>query len=122
MKSPQNEADFSAAVERSMQIRRLYNELENRKHGGPWTKQEDLIEFVSDVGELGRLVMAAEGRWIHHGDLDKELGGKLAECLWWIFVLSSRLGIDVTTAFASKMSELESSLSSSVENADENFP
>jgi len=119
MDTPKNETDFSGAVKRSMQVRKLYHELEKRKHGGAWTKQEDMIGFVYDVGELGRMVMASEGRWMHQGDLDKDLGDKLAECLWWLFVLSDRLGIDINTAFASKMGELEESLSSSLGNTTE---
>ncbi|MFA6011791.1 MAG: hypothetical protein WC799_17505 [Desulfobacteraceae bacterium] len=35
-----------------------------------------MIGFVHDVGELGRLVMAAEGRWIHQGDMGKDLADK----------------------------------------------
>ncbi|WP_367872542.1 hypothetical protein [Luteolibacter sp. Populi] len=119
MTSPENETDFSDAVKRSMQIRKLYHELEKRNHGDPWTKQEDVIGFVYDVGELGRMVMAAEGRWKHQGELDKDLPDKLAECLWWLFVLSERLGIDINAAFASKMAELEASLSSSLGNTNE---
>ena len=80
--------------------------------------QEDVIGFVHGVGELGRLVMAAEGRWIHPGNLHQDLGDKLSECLWWLFVLSERLGIDLNTAFSSKMSELEKGLSASLENSD----
>jgi NTP pyrophosphatase (non-canonical NTP hydrolase) len=117
--NPQDqETDFSNATARSMQIRKLYNELEKRKHGGPWTNPEDVIGLVHDVGELGRLVMAAEGRWIHEGDLTQDLGDKLAECLWWILVLSDRLGIDINSAFVSKMAELESGLSTSLEKTD----
>ena len=115
MNPQDNETDFSEAVGRAIKIRKLYHELEESKHGGPWTKQEDMIGFVSDVGELGRMVMAAEGRWIHHGDLPKDLGDKMAECLWWLFVLSERLGVDINAAFASKMTELENDLSASLE-------
>ena len=111
-----NETDFSNAVERSIQIRKLYHELEEWNHGGPWTKQEDMIGFVYDVGELGRLVMAAEGRWVHPGDLPKDLGDKMAECLWWLSVLSDRLGVDLNAALSSKMTELESGLSASLED------
>jgi len=118
MNPQNNETDFSNAVARSIQIRRLYNELEKRKHGGPWTNSEDMIGFVHDVGELGRLVMAAEGRWIHEGDLTQDLGDKLAECMWWLLVLSHRLGIDINYAFSSKLAELESSLSASLEKTD----
>jgi NTP pyrophosphatase (non-canonical NTP hydrolase) len=119
MNTQKNETDFSEAVKRSIQVRKLYHELEKRMHGGAWSKQEDVIGFVHDVGELGRMVMAAEGRWVHQGDLNKDLGDKLAECLWWLFALSGRLGINVIAAFSSKMSELEGSLSSSLENTNE---
>ena len=117
MNTPTSETDFSNAVARSIQIRKLYNELEKRNHGSAWTNQEDMLGFVNDVGELGRMVMAADGRWVHQGDLSKELPEKLAECLWWLFVLSERLGIDVSTAFSSKMAALESSLSASLEDS-----
>jgi len=113
----EKETDFTSAVERSMAVRRLYHELEKRNHGSPWTKQEDVIGFVYNVGELGRMVMAAEGRWVHPGELGKDLGDKLAECLWWLFVLSERLGVDLNGAFAAKLSELENSLASSLESA-----
>ena len=74
-----------------------------------------MIGFMSDVGELGRLLMASEGRWVHDGDLPKDLGDKLAECMWWIFVLSDRLGIDISQAFSRKMDELDASLSAGIE-------
>ena len=70
------EIDFSAAASRALHIRKLYNQLEESLHGGAWTNREDMLALSSDIGELGRLVMAAEGRWVHEGDLPKELGEK----------------------------------------------
>jgi len=115
MTTKDNPVDFTPPASRAVRIRKLYRQLEERNHGGAWTTQEDMIGFMSDVGELGRLLMASEGRWVHAGDLPKELGDKLAECMWWIFVLSDRLGIDISQAFSKKMDELDSSLSASVE-------
>lgn len=114
MNDRENDIDFSGVVTRAMQIRQIYHELEKQNHGAPWSSQEDMVGFVYDVGELGRMVMASEGRWVYPGDLKQDLGDKLSECLWWVFVLSGRLGIDLNTAFAGKMAELESSLSSSM--------
>ena len=110
MHTPAHETDFTGAVERAMRIRTLYHELEQHHHGSPWTNQEDVLGLVHDVGELGRLVMATEGRWVHQGDLHQDLEAKLAECLWWILALSERLGIDLNRAFSAKMAELEISL------------
>ena len=105
--------DFSAATERAMQVRRLYQQLEERNHKNAWTTEEDMLAFTTDIGVLGRLVMAAEGRWVHNGDTQTELRSKLAECLWWILVLSSRLGVDITEAFSSFIGGLENDLTKS---------
>lgn len=113
MNTRDKETRFSDAVAQAMKIRKLYNELEKQNHGEPWTNQEDMLGFVHDVGELGRLVMAAEGRWVHQGDMGKDLGDKMADCLWWLFVLSERLGVDISAVFSSRMNELEDSLSTS---------
>lgn len=110
--------DFTPAIERAAQIRALYHELEKRGHGGEWNVREDMIGFTYDVGELGKLIMAAEGRWAHEGDVSRDLGEKLSECLWWLLVFSDRLGIDLNEAFQSKMTELETSLAKSVRSVE----
>ena len=99
---------------RSATIRKLYHQLEEKNHGSRWSTQEDMVGFLFDVGELGRLLMAAEGRWVVKGEARPQLEAKLAECLWWLFVLSDRLGVDLNQAFLAKMKELETSLSLSV--------
>src|ERR671924_1483197 len=98
---------------RARHIRELYKQLEERLHGSAWTPQELFIGFGYDVGDLGRLVMATQDRWVHKGDLPEELAGKLSECLWWILVLAERLDVDITQAFAAKMASVQSSFSCS---------
>ncbi|MDR3563381.1 MAG: hypothetical protein P4N59_18370 [Negativicutes bacterium] len=101
-KPPQNGAmDFTAASERAMQLRSKYQQLETLYHKDVWTTEEDMLAFTTDVGALGRLVMAAEGRWIQDGDVQADLGSKMGECLWWLLVLSARLEVDITEAFTS---------------------
>lgn len=108
------EFDFSAATERAMHVRRLYQQLEVNNHKGAWTTEEDMLAFATDIGVLGRLVMATEGRWVYNGDVPAELRSKLAECLWWILVLSDRLGVDITEAFTSFIGRLDTDLMKSV--------
>lgn len=108
------EFDFSVATERAMHVRRLYQLLEESNHKGAWTTEEDMLAFATDIGVLGRLVMAAEGRWVYNGDVHTELKSKLAECLWWILVLSDRLGVDITEAFTSFIGSLDTNLKKSV--------
>jgi NTP pyrophosphatase (non-canonical NTP hydrolase) len=105
--------DFSAATARACHIRELYKQLEERLHGTAWTPQELMLGYLYDIGELARLVMAAEGRWLHEGDLPRELEDKLSECLWWVLVLADALG-DITKAFTTKMNDLDVELTKSV--------
>jgi len=110
----ENKLDFTAAAARASHIRDLYKQLEERLHGSAWTPQEVMLGYLSDIGELGRLVMATQGRWLHEGDLPRELEDKLAECLWWVLVLADRLGVDITKAFTTKMDDLDVHLTKSV--------
>jgi NTP pyrophosphatase (non-canonical NTP hydrolase) len=102
--------DFAAATERAMRIRKLYHQLEEQNHKTIWTTEEDMLAFVSDVGILARLVMATEGRWIHGGDINTELKDKVAECLWWLLVLSDRLSIDITHEYNSFIDKIDTEL------------
>jgi NTP pyrophosphatase (non-canonical NTP hydrolase) len=106
--------DFTAATVRARHIRELYKQSEERLHGAAWTPQEVMLGYVYDIGELGRLVMATEGRWAHKGDLPREVEDKLSECLWWVLVLADRLGVDISTAFTTKMNDLDVELTKSV--------
>lgn len=110
----ETKVDLNAATDRARAIRELYQKLEKRLHGTAWTPQEMMLGYMADVGELGRLVMAQEGRWLHAGNLPKELDDKLADCLWWVLVLAERMGTDLTAAFTAKMNELDANLSQSV--------
>lgn len=108
---------LAQAAMQASRVRQLYHQLEEVHHGVRWSKQEDVVGLQSDVGELGRLVMGAEGRWMAPDDVRKQLEVKLAECLWWIFSLSNRLGIDIEHAYVDKMTELEHELALSVANS-----
>lgn len=108
---------LAQAAMQASRVRRLYHQLEEVHHGTRWSKQEDVVGLQSDVGELGRLVMGAEGRWMAPDDVRNQLEVKLAECLWWVFSLSNRLGIDIEHAFVDKMTELEHELALSVANS-----
>jgi len=113
-----NHGSFTAATERAVRVRKLYQQLEADNHENVWTTEEDMLAFTTDVGALGRLVMAAEGRWVYDGDVHTDLKDKLAECLWWVLVLSDRLGVDATEAFTSFIGRLDTGLARSVAKVD----
>jgi NTP pyrophosphatase (non-canonical NTP hydrolase) len=102
--------DLASATDRALHVRGLYEQMEERIHGSAWTPQELMVGFMQDVGDLGRLVMASEGRWAHGDDVPAALGHELAECLWWVLVLADRLDVDIAEAFSSTMDGLDARL------------
>lgn len=74
--------------------------------GRTWTVPELALGFTHDAAYVGRLVLAAERTWDIDGDTDAELRHKLAECLWWLFVLADRLDVDLPEAYGATMQRI----------------
>lgn len=74
--------------------------------GRTWTLPELAVGFTNDAAYVGRLVLAAEHTWDIPGDVDAELRHKLAENLWWLFVLAEKLGVDLPAAYAETMAKI----------------
>jgi NTP pyrophosphatase (non-canonical NTP hydrolase) len=98
--------DFTEAAETARRVRAMYTTLEERHHGTEWSPTEMVVGMQQDVGDLGRLVMAAEGRWTHGDDPKAALEYELAEVMWWLFSIADRLDIDMEAAFTTSMSTL----------------
>ncbi|WP_174843096.1 hypothetical protein [Cryobacterium sp. TMS1-20-1] len=64
---------------------------------------------------IGRLLLAHDGTWPIDGDATAELKHKLAESLWWTFVLASKLDIDIDQAFSETMSTIRTNLEATIE-------
>lgn len=98
--------DASASA---MELRDLFEALEEKRHGRAWGTTEIALGFVGDVGDLAKLVQAAVGvRQID--DLEAKLAHELADCLWAVLVLAEKLGVDLETAFDSTMAELKAAV------------
>jgi hypothetical protein len=104
-----------SAAERARRVRDLYEVLEQRLLDRTWTTPELAVGFTNDAAYVGRLVLAAEQTWNIDGDVDAELAHKLAECVWWSFVLAERLGVDLPAAFEATMDRIEGGLAAAVE-------
>lgn len=113
MSTPKHAA-LEDARDRALEVRALYEILENRINGKVWSDHELMIGFSNDVGYIGRLLLAQEGTWGIDGDPRAELEYKLAESMWWIFVIADRLGIDMTEAFNATMDSIKSGLDRAV--------
>lgn len=97
---------FGSMAERAWRVRELYAELEARRHGRAWSREEVALGFVGDVGDLMKLVQAMEGvRAIP--DAPGELAHELADCLWSVMTLARLYDVDLEAAFGATMDELE---------------
>jgi len=102
--------NFSEVVERSVQIRKQYHQLERQYHEKEWTVEEDALAFLTDAGLVGRLTMSQQERWPKGGDTLSELEHKLSECLWWVIVLAERMNLDISESLDEFLSKLEKQL------------
>jgi NTP pyrophosphatase (non-canonical NTP hydrolase) len=110
----ENTAGLGEARDQALAVRALYEVLEERFNGKTWSLHELMIGFSNDVGYIGRLLLANDGTWGIDGDVDAELKHKLAESMWWLFVLADKLDINLDDAFASTMNSIRSGLESTI--------
>ncbi|MGH6997066.1 MAG: MazG nucleotide pyrophosphohydrolase domain-containing protein [Phenylobacterium sp.] len=105
---------FNAMADRAWRVRELYGQAEARRYGRAWTREEVALGFVGDVGDLMKLVQAAEGvRAIP--DAQGKLAHELADCLWSVMTLARMYEVDLEAAFAATMDALEAGLAARAE-------
>ena len=85
--------EIKELLDRSVQIRKRYHELEIKNHGEKWSVEEDLLALSNDIGNLNRLVMTKFERY--YDETPYTLEEKIAENIWWLIELSDRLDVDI---------------------------
>lgn len=98
--------EFKEIIQRAKEIRSIYADLERKKYGREWTREEIVQGFVGDVGDLMKISMAKEGVR-NMPDVDMKLAHELADCLWSIIIIADKYGVDLGGSFAKTMDELE---------------
>ena len=96
-------------IERSLEIREKYHQLEIRQNGKEWTVEHDALAFLTDAALAGRNVMSHERTWSKSNSAE-ELEHKLAENIWWLIVLADRTGIDIKEALDKFLTKTENIL------------
>lgn len=94
----------------AMRIRERYQELNRRERGRGWTREEFVLGFVGDVGDLAKLVLVAEGA---RGDIPggkEALAHELADCFWSVLVLAKLYDVDLDAEFDRLVTELDGRL------------
>lgn len=93
-------------TQRAMEIREKFGDFELANGERKWTREDVMMGFVGDVGDLAKLVMAHQNiRNIP--DKQAKLEHELADCLWSIMVLAKMYDIDLESAFLKTANELE---------------
>jgi NTP pyrophosphatase (non-canonical NTP hydrolase) len=104
--------------QQAMRIRDLYDQLNLHERGRVWTREEFMLGFVGDVGDLAKLVMAEEGaREVPGGRAALE--HELADCLWSVLILADRYDVDLEVAFHRTMTELDTAINTRLPNSEE---
>lgn len=86
--------EFSELAQRAAAIRQQYAAYEQSRYGRAWTDEEIALGFVSDVGDLMKLIQGKNGvRSV--ANVDTSLGHELVDCLWSVMVLAQAYGIDL---------------------------
>ena len=98
----------------AIRVHDLYDRLNLGQRGRVWTREEFMLGFVGDVGDLAKLVMAEEGARTMPGGRPA-LAHELADCLWSVLILADKYGIDLAAEFRRTMSELEQHISGQLE-------
>jgi hypothetical protein len=82
--------DFSEMQATAREVRAHYSDLEIATYGRAWTREEIMLGFPGDVGDLAKLVQGKEGMRPRH-DLDAALAHELADCPWCVLTLADAL-------------------------------
>jgi NTP pyrophosphatase (non-canonical NTP hydrolase) len=98
--------EFQELIQRARQIRARYAELERTKFGAEWTNEELALGFVGDVGDLAKLIVAANGKR-DIPNANEKLAHELADCLWSVITLAEAHSIDLEQAFLGTMNDLD---------------
>ena len=98
--------DFKKIVNRALFIRSRYAELERKRYGKEWTKENIAQGLVGDIGDLMKLIMAKDG--VREIDkTDEKLAHELSDCLWSIIILANSYNIDLEQSFMKTMDDIE---------------
>ncbi|WP_020577170.1 hypothetical protein [Actinopolymorpha alba] len=101
--------DLEQLTARAMRVHALYDELNLRQRERSWTREEFMLGFVGDVGDLAKLVMAEEGARDMPGGR-AALQHELADCLWSVLVLAKLYDVDLSVEYPRTLDELEAAI------------
>ena len=99
-------SDLDLLLYRAEEIRQKYDEQAVKNGRAAWQAKDYALGFVTDVGDLMKLVLAKENvREVD--DIDAKLKHELSDCLWSILILANQYDIDLEKEFGNAMADIE---------------
>lgn len=87
------------AADHATAVADLYDRLNLQQRGRTWSRQDFVLGFVGDVGDLAKLTMATDGTRHLPGDIKAKLEHELADCLFSVLVIARLYDVDLESAF-----------------------
>jgi len=97
---------FKEIQEMALAVRNHYDELQVADGYKKWQSSERMAGFVTDVGDLSKLVMIKNKLRRGPENIDELLAHELSDCLWSVVVLADEFDIDLEKAFTKTIKDL----------------
>ena len=101
--------EFSTMTARALALRRVLEDHERQKFGRAWSREELALGLVGDIGDLAKLIQAAEGVREIEG-IRAKLEHELADVLWSVIVIADQYDVDLEASFVRTMDGIEQSV------------
>jgi len=102
--------DIKEFTKKSLEIKKLYAELEKKKYGKEWASEKYFESLVADIGDFSRLILSREGT-ITDADFKRRVEHELSDLFLGILILAGEYDIDIENAFLDNMEILEKRIS-----------
>ena len=103
--------DFQDISNKALDIRNKYIQLEKKKYGCEWTREQIAQGFANDVSDLMKLLIQ-KSTAPNTLDINKKIAHELSDCLWSIIILANKHNINLEQSFLITMTELEEKIES----------
>ncbi len=97
---------FDEMRKMALDVEKHYDELQIIDGHKVWGTTERMSGFVKDVGDLSKLIMVKNNLRRGPENVDELLAHELSDCLWSILVIANKVDVDLETAFAKAMRDL----------------